>query len=128
MVKALVRAGLIPRRVEDVELGLRPEVHGVGDPGATQVVLGLAGDVARVPGIGLAGQRVVDEEGQVQRLVCPEWVEYRGGRIRQQEHVRLVDLLEAAYRRAIEHPALGEDVRIERLGRHGEVLYGAGQV
>src|SRR5882757_6855668 len=62
VVEALVRAGLIPRRVEDVELRLRPEVRGVGDAATTQVVLGLAGDVARVPGVGLAGQRVVDEE------------------------------------------------------------------
>ena len=69
VVEALVRAGLVPGGVEDVELGLRAEVRGVGDAAAAQVVLGLAGDVARVAGVGLAGQRVVDEEGQVQRLV-----------------------------------------------------------
>ena len=37
-------------------------------PAAAQVVLGLAGDVARVAGVGLAGERVVHEEREVQRL------------------------------------------------------------
>ena len=35
-------------RVEDVELGLGPEVGGVGDAGALEVLLGLLRDVARV--------------------------------------------------------------------------------
>src|SRR6202044_679474 len=87
VVVALVRAGHEAGRVEDVELGLGAEERRVGDPGALEVVLRLAGDVARVAGVGLAGQRVVHEEGQVQRLVRPERVDYRGARVRDQQHV-----------------------------------------
>ncbi len=57
-----------------------------------------------------------------------ERVEHGGRRVRDQQHVGLVDRLEAADRRAVEHPALGEDVRVERLHRNGEVLHGARQV
>ncbi len=39
-----------------------------------------------------------------------------------------MNLLKAANRRTIKHPALGEDALVEGLGRHGEVLHGAGQV
>ena len=117
VVVALVRAGGEPRGVEDVELGLRPEVRRVSDAAAAQVLLGLLGDVARVPAVGLAGQRVVHEERQVERLVRAERVDDRGRRVRQQQHVGLVDLLEAADRRAVEHQPVGEYALLERRRR-----------
>ena len=46
----------------------------------------------------------------------------------QQLHVGLVDLLEPADRRAVEHQAVGEDPLAERRGGHGEVLHRARQV
>ena len=49
-------------------------------------------------------------------------------RVRQQQHVRLVDLLEAADRRAVEHQAVAEDLLVEGLRGHREVLHGPGQV
>src|SRR5207302_7734903 len=52
---------------EDVELRLRTEVAGVGDPALAQVLLGLAGDVAGVAAVGLAGDRVDDVADQEQR-------------------------------------------------------------
>ena len=128
MVVRLVRAGGEPGGVEDVELRLRAEVRGVRDAGALEERLGLGGHVARVAGVGRAGQRVEHGEGQVQRLVLAERVEHGGGRVRYQQHVGLVDRLEAADRRSVEHPALGEHVRVERLHRNGEVLHGARQV
>jgi len=70
----------------------------------------------------------VHEEGQVQRLVRAEGIEHGRARVRKQQHVGLVDLLEPANRRAVEHPALGEHIRVEGLSRHGEVLHGSGQV
>ena len=79
-------------------------------PRAGQVGLGLLGDVARVAGVGLAGERVVDEEVQRQRLLAAERVDERRRRVGQQQHVRLVDLLEAADRRAVERETVGEDV------------------
>ena len=58
----------------------------------------------------------------------PERVDEGGRHVRQQQHVRLVDLLEAADRGAVEGEAVGEDVLVERLDRHVEVLHHAGQV
>ena len=70
------------RRVEDVELGLGPEVRGVGEAGALEVVLGLLRDVARVTAVALAGDRVLHERVDVQRLVLAERVDDRGLRVR----------------------------------------------
>src|SRR5208282_5801109 len=77
VVVALIRRGREPRRVEDVELRLRAEERGIPDPGATQVILGLTGDVARVPAVRRPGQRIMHEEREVQGLVRAEWVEHR---------------------------------------------------
>ena len=128
VVVALVRGGGEARRVEDVELSLRAEVRRVADAGTAQVVLRLAGDVARVPAVGRAGQRVVHEEREVQRLARAERVDHRGARVRQQLHVGLVDLLEPADRRTVEHEAVGEDVLTKRHRGHGEVLHRSRQV
>ena len=57
--------------VEDEELRLRPEVGGVGDAQALQVVLRLAGDVPRIPGVVLARDRVADVADQDQGLCRP---------------------------------------------------------
>src|SRR6266567_2475249 len=83
VVVALVGAGREARRVEDVELGLRAEVRGVGDPAAAQKLLGLLGDVPRVPAVGLAGQRVVHKERQVERLVRAERIDDGSRRVGQ---------------------------------------------
>ena len=122
VVVASVGPGVVAHRVEDVELRLRAEERGVPDPGALEERLGLAGDVPRVTGVRLAGQRVVHEEGQVQGRVLAERVHDRAGRVGHQEHVRLVDLLEPPDRGAVEHAALGEDLVVERLSRDREVL------
>jgi hypothetical protein len=50
----------------------------------------------------------VDEEVQDERLAGAERVDARGRRVGQQQHVRLVDRLEAADRRAVEAEAVGE--------------------
>jgi hypothetical protein len=70
----------------------------------------------------------VHEERQVQRLVLAEDVDHRRARVRHQQHVRFMDLLEPADRRAVEHQPVLEHPAVERLDRHGEVLHGAGQV
>ena len=116
------------RRVEDVELGLGPEVRGVGDAGAAEVVLRLLGDVARVAAVGLAGDRVLHEAVDVERLVLRERVDHRGVGIGDQEHVRLLDLLEPADRRAVEAQAVLEDVLGELVRRDREVLHEPRQV
>ncbi len=128
VVVALVRLGLEPDVVEDVELGLGRVVRGVADPGRLQVVLRLAGDVARVAAVRLTGQRVVHEEVDRERLGATEGVDESSRRVGQQGHVGLVDLLEAANRRAVEHQPVLEDLRTERRHRHGEVLHDARQI
>ncbi len=120
-----VGAGVEPDRVEDVELGLGAEERGVRDAGGGEVGLGLLGDVARVAAVGLAGHRVLDEEVDVEVLLLAERVEPGGGEVGDQGHVGLVDGLEAADRRAVEHQGLG---RVERRRGYGEVLQNAWQV
>ena len=114
--------------VEDVELGFGAEVGGVGDAAGGEVGLGLLRDVAGVAGVGLAGERVVDEEVQREGLLRAERVDEGGGDVRQQEHVGLVDGLEPADRGAVEGEAVGEHAVVERLDRQVEVLHHAGQV
>jgi hypothetical protein len=128
VVVLLVRVRAEPDRVEDVELGLGAEVAGVGHTGRGQVLLGLTGHVARVAAVGLAGDRVVHEEVDVERLVLAERVEARGRRVREQSHVGLVDRLETADRGAVEGDAVVEEVLVDRRGRDGEVLHDAGKV
>ncbi len=123
-VLVLVEAG----GVEDVELGLGPEVRGVGDAGAAEVVLRLLGDVARVAAVGLAGHGVLHEAVDVERLVLRERVDDRGVGVGDQEHVGLLDLLEAPDRRAVEAQTVFEDVFAELVGRDREVLHQPGKV
>ncbi len=128
VVEARVGVGLEPHVVEDVELRLGGEVGGVADPGRLQVGLRLAGDVARVAAVGLAGERVVDEEVDDERLAGPERVEVRRRRVGEQRHVRLVDRLEPADRGAVEVEAVVEDRLVERGHGDREVLHDPRQV
>ena len=110
-------------RVEDVELGFRTEVRSVGQAGRLQVRLRLLHDVARVAGVRLAGERVADVHVDVQRHVLAERVEHGGVGIGDQEHVGLLDLLEAADRRTVESETVLEDVLRQLVSRHREVLH-----
>ena len=114
--------------VEDEELRLRPEVDGVGDPGGLEVALGLQGHVAGVTGVALERDRVVHEAVEVQRLVLAEGVEDGGGGVREQDHVGLLDLLEAPDGRPVEAEPFHEGVLGQLMSRHREVLHQAGEV
>ena len=114
--------------VEDEELRLGPEVGGVGEPRGLHVRLGLLGHVPRVTAVGLEGERVVHEAVQVQRLVLAERVHDGGRRVREKNHVRFVDLLEAADGRAVEAESLAEAVLGQSVSGDREVLHEAGQV
>ena len=93
-----------------------------------EVGLGLGGDVARVAAVRLVGERVEDREVQRERLRRAERVDVCRRRVGDQLHVRLVDRLEAADRRAVEHQAVDEEVLVEGARRHVEVLHDARQV
>ena len=114
--------------VEHVELGLGPEVGGVGEAGRAQVLLGLLGDVAGVTGVRLAGDRIAHEAVQDERLVPEERIDHGRVRVGHEDHVRLLDLLEPADRRAVEAVPLLEGARRELVGGDGEVLHETGEV
>jgi hypothetical protein len=114
--------------VEHEELGLGPDVTGVGHAGRQQVLLGLLGDEAGVPAVVLAGDGVVDEAVQVQRAPGRERVEVGRVGVGPQDHVRLLDLLEPPDRGAVEAVALLEALLGELVQRHREVLHQPRQV
>ena len=128
LVEGALHGVLVAHLVEDEELGFGSEGSGVGDAGGLQVGFGLAGDLARVAGVRLVGQRVDDGEGHVEGLVLAERVDEGGRDIRDQLHVGLVDGLETLYGRTIERHTVGEGVVNEFAGRDGEVLLNADQI
>jgi hypothetical protein len=114
--------------VEDVELQLRPPVAGVGDPGALQVLLGLAGDVPRVASVRLPGHRVADVADQLQGRHFEDRVHGRCFRVGDQQHVALVDVLEAADARPVEPDPVLEQLVGEVFDGDREVLPDSRQV
>ena len=92
------------------------------------MLLGLLGDVPRIAGVGLAGQRVAHEAVEDQRLVPHERVDDSRVRIGHQDHVRFLDLLEATDRRAVEAVALLEGVRRQLVRGNREVLHQPRQI
>ena len=127
-VERLVRPVLEADVVEDEELGLGPEVGGVGDAGRLQVLLGLLGDVPRVTRVALAGHRIGHEAVDHERLAGPERVDVGRRRVGHQDHVRLLDLLEPPDRRAVEAVAVLERRLAQHPRRDGDVLHDAGEV
>ncbi|CNV75191.1 Uncharacterised protein [Mycobacterium tuberculosis] len=128
LVEGAVGARVEAHRIENVELGLGAEVCGVGDASADQVVLGLAGDVARVAGVRLQGERVVHKEVDIQRLGRAERVDARRLGIGKKQHVGFVDRLEPANRRAVKGQAVVKHALVKGRSRNREVLHDARQV
>ncbi len=128
VVVALVGVLVETDRVEDVELELRTPERRVGDARAEQVFLSLSGHIARVATVVGKSDRILDVADHRQGRNLERAVHEGATRIREQEHVALVDLLEAADARAVEADPLLE----ERLGhlanRDAEVLPASEQV
>ena len=134
---ALLGVDLVERRVrllvegdvvEDVELRLGAEVRQVRDAGGAQVLLRLHRHVARVARVRLTDDRVEHGADERDRRRLVERIEDRGGRVRQQQHVGLVDLLEAADGRPVEADPVGERLLVQAPQRHPHVLPRPGQV
>ena len=122
-------AGLVePERVEDVELDLRAPVARRRDAALGEEALRLAADVARVARVRLAAARLGDVAHEDHRRDVERRVDERGRRIRHEQHVALMDVLEAADARPIEADAVDEQVLAQLLDRDREVLGLAGQV
>ncbi len=122
LVEGAVHLGVVAHGIEDVELRLRPEVRGIGEAGALQKLLGLARDIARIAAVGLERMWIVDEAVQIQRLRGPEGVQLRGAQVREQQHIRFVNRLESAHRRAVEGDPVIDQIRAECGGRYRKVL------
>src|SRR5690606_2310064 len=93
-----------------------------------EVGLGALGDAARVARVRLHRRRLEDVAGQVEGGVGIERVQVCGGRIGQQDHVRLVDALPAGDRGAVEHLSVLEQPRFDDAGGEGDVLLHAAHV
>ena len=83
--------------LEDVELVLRAPLGQVGHAGVAQGLLGPAGDVRGRPGergvrVGV-GEAGLGEHGQGRPLA--EGIDRRGGQVRHQDHVAVLDLEES---------------------------------
>ncbi|MDR6356924.1 hypothetical protein Q3H58_003595 [Pseudomonas psychrotolerans] len=117
--------------VEDEELGLRADEHGVTDAGGLQVFLGGLGDTAGVALVGLHGRGFDDVADQDQGRLFGEGVQDGGAVVGQQDHVGGFDAFPAGDGGAVEHLAVGEEVLVQRVTRrHGDVLllaFGVGE-
>ena len=123
-VSVLVEANV----VKDEVLELRAPVAGLSHSRRLDVLLGLAGDVARVARIGALRYRVSHVADHAQRRYLQHRVHEGRGRVGHQHHVALVDLLKPAYGRTIEPNPLLEDLLGELGDRDREVLKRTGKV
>ncbi|SVJ52426.1 Uncharacterised protein [Klebsiella pneumoniae] len=115
--------GLELHFVEDEELRLRADEHGVADAGGLQVLLGALGDVARVALVALHGARLDDVADQDQGRLFGERIEDGGAVVRHQDHVGGFDAFPAGDGGAVEHLAGFEELIVQRVAsRHGDVL------
>src|SRR5262249_12710499 len=127
-VEAGVLVLLVAHLVEDEELGLGTEVGDVANAGRVEIGLGLARDVARVARVVLLRDRVDDVADEAEGGNRREGVHHGGRGIGHDEHVRRVDRLPAADRRAVEAVPLLEKLLAQFAGRDREVLPEAEQV
>src|SRR5262249_41077040 len=92
--------------VESKMFKLRTEIGSIADSGALEVVLRFLRDVANVTTIALSCYRIADVADQHQRPRLRERIQERCGGIGNYEHIAFLDLLETAYRGAVEADAL----------------------
>ena len=117
-----------PYVVEDEELRLWPEVDRVGDPGGLEIPLSFECDIAGITRVVLESDRIVHEAVEVEGLVLAEGIEHRSRGVREQDHVRFLDLLKAADGRSVETESLHEGGLGQLMSRHGKMLHETGQV
>ena len=102
VIERLVPALVEPDVVEDEELELGRQQAVIGQPGVPHVADGLAGDVARVAGVVLLGDRVLDVADHRQGRLRRERVDQRRLGLRDDQQVGLVDRPPADDARAVE--------------------------
>ncbi len=128
LVEAVVRVLAVADVVEDEELRLGPEVGGIADAARAQIGLGLLGDAPRIAAVEFLGDRILDVTDHDEGAVLAEGIEERRRRIRHEQHVRFLDLLEAADRGSVEAESLGDRLLIERARGKGGMLPHPGHI
>jgi hypothetical protein len=114
--------------VEDEEFVLGSEQAAVRDAGGLQIGLGAFSERARVAVVALHRRRFDDVAAQKQRGLLEERIDHRGGGIRHQDHVGLIDALPSGDRRAVKHLAVDEEILIDHARRDRDVLFLAARV
>ncbi len=114
--------------IENEELVLRAEKRRIGDTRRFQVCLGALGERARAAIVTLHRRWLDHVAAKVELRFVRENIEHRRRWIGQQNHVRLVDSLPTRDRRAVKHFALLEEVFVDGMRGHGDVLFFAFRV
>src|SRR5579871_390153 len=121
----LVLVGAKFHIVKDEELCFGAKVRFVGDAALAKILFGFAGDVARVAGIWVAPRAGLGD-------IADEAEGWLGGKgvhdgcrgIGDEQHIALVDLLEAANAGPIEADAFAKEAFVENANRHAKMLPG----
>jgi hypothetical protein len=108
--------------VKDEKFVLRPEQRRIGNASGLQIRLRTLAQRARIALITLHRGRLDHIAAQVHRGVFKKRIDHRGGRIGQQNHVRLVDPLPPRNRGAVEHLALDKELLRHVARRNAHVL------
>ena len=108
--------------VEDEKLDLGAEIRRVGDAQRSQELLSSPRHRARVTRERVPSARVDDIAEDGQGRIVEERVLEDGRRVRDQQHVALVDPCEALHRRPVERHPVTEEGLIDELCRERQVL------
>src|SRR5260221_13833403 len=113
--------------LEDEELRLGTEIGAIGDAGRLEIFFGFACDIPRIARVGSAA-RLRDVTDEAECGLGGKRIQDRAAGVGHQQHVALVDLLEAADAGAIKANALAEERLLQRTGGDAEMLPGAWHV
>ena len=114
--------------VEDEELKLGRQQALIGHARVPHVAGGLAGDIARVAGVVLMGDRILDVADHRQGRLRRERVDQRRLGLGDDQQVGLVDRAPADDARAVKADAFLERLLGECVGRDREMLPDAGKI
>jgi hypothetical protein len=127
-VKSRMLILIEPHVIENEELRLRAEIRRIRQPAVLQIAFGFTGDPARVALIVLPRNGIDHVAGHHQRANLPEGIDERGARVRDEQHVALVDGRPTADAGSINAETLFKRVWGELADGIGDVLLQTGQI
>src|SRR5262249_21217147 len=114
--------------VKNEKFGLGAEVRSIRDTTVSQVKLGLFRDPPGIPIVMLASNGIDDVSVHYQRAGFVKRIEKRGSRIRNDEHIALIDGRPTAYTRAVDAEPILERVLAQHVDRVTYVLGKSGKI